>query len=69
MSKFDIHKPWKPKKRRILTRFLNDLLFMVVVLGTTAVLAVAAVDAYEFEKYGSCDSCVMLGDFYEWRGQ
>ena len=66
---FDINRAWEPKKKSFVRRYLGDLILVIVVVSATAVLAVGALDAFEFEKTGKCEGCVLLGDYFEGRGE
>jgi len=43
---------------------------LFIALAAVAVVVfvwLMSVDAYEFERTQSCDDCLILGEFYEWR--
>lgn len=49
--------------------FMEDAVLAVAVFAMVAIGSVMALDAWTYETYGDCDQCMVLGGYFEMRGE
>ncbi len=47
-------------------KILRDLALAFALFIVFSVIGFMAIDSFEMEQTGSCDDCLILGDWYEW---
>lgn len=49
--------------------FIADLFLSMAALMFMALVSVMAIDAWTYETYGDCEHCMVLGGYFEMRGE